>query len=797
MNGVRFGELPFLKEEWAVSVCAYSPDGGMLAVGGEKKVTSIYDTTTWNGAHQHLVEEGWSTCAAFSANSQQIVYGMSRGKVQLWNIVSKDAVMEMAGHTSWIRSVAFSPCGKQLASASDDKTVRLWNSETGECMFILEGHTAAVDDIAFSTDGKRLVSGSGKDGTIRVWDPETGEPIDCWKITRSEDSTLAFSADGQWAAVSLQDGRIQITNAVTGEPGAVLNNGTIAKCIAFSSNGQWIVTSSKDNTVRLWDISSGLLISSFSGHTHRIITCTFSPNCSHIVSTDYEGYVRLWEVDTSRAILDLDRPTSPVLTVAYSPDGRSILSGSDGQGVQQWDSKTGVPSPLPFKMADNISSFAFSPDGNQIATGHKDGTIRLQSHQADTTECTLLGHTCEVFPLVYSSCGRWIFSIGWKEARLWDLHTKEHPGVIARTDDVWWVAQKGRAMLITYCVALTPTYSPCGKWILSGSEDKTIRIWRFRTGEVSNWSCVAIVGGCSKGITCLSWNPVEALEFVTGCEDGSVRVWRITSHDDDDGGDMSVQMLWSNDVGLLCALDLTFEGAIGLSPRSQKLLVQRGAIEDLPPSKGQEAFAMSNHPRKQLNPQVLGSESLNSIVRIKKRNKFRISKSKSKNVNDGTPGDTQSAVLPPVIQKPKLQSSLQPSPPNRVQVVMNIFPDNVPKPVIKTKLPCLQERIESTEQLVYYTSLLLQDSLPSVPVPGDDVISDATLCLQEPTLDKAELDWLENIKKDPTRQDYLYWLLSQMVEAFVTDTTKGSLKVAEIVALGPVLQKEYYRKLLS
>ncbi|KAF9909580.1 hypothetical protein EC991_008405 [Linnemannia zychae] len=123
-------------------------------------------------------------------------------------------------------------------------------------------------------------------------------------------------------------------------------------------------------------------------------------------------------------------------------------------------------------------------------------------------------------------------------------------------------------------------YSPCGKWMVLGGIDGTIRIWRVRFGRVNSWSCVAVVVGCSQTIFSVAWNPAVTLEFVTGCGDGSLRVWRIGSHDYNDEGDVSVQMLWGNDVGLLCASNLTLKGAVGLSPLNQKLLLQRGAIGD-------------------------------------------------------------------------------------------------------------------------------------------------------------------------------------------------------------------------
>ncbi|KAF9899728.1 hypothetical protein EC991_008420, partial [Linnemannia zychae] len=510
------------------------------------------------------------------------------------------------------------------------------------------------------------------DGTIRVWAPKTGKLVACWKIPRKKHSPIAFSADGQWAAIALK-GKIQVTNAVTGESGQVLNNKSEVFYMAFSPNRQWIVTSSIDSILRLWDISSGLLISNFSGHNHVIYTCNFSPGGFQIASGDYECFVRLWEIDTSRAILDLDRPTGYGFSVTYSPDGRSILSHSNGQEVQEWDSRTGVFAPLQLKITANVSSLKLSPNCNQIAIGHGNGTIQVLSLQAEIAERILLGHTQGIHQLAYSPCGRWVVSIGWDGGRLWDLDTNEHPGVIVQPDSTEF---------ITRCVAFTPTgqillhtahgalslydprsqtpctalktlslyrfwfgpislgfspsgqevaiggdngavyfwnymsdnlciknkglkghddwvnsmaYSPCGNWILLGSKDMTVRIWRSKDDEVSCWSCVAVVTGFSDFVVSLAWSPVMALEFVTGCKDGTVRVWKIVSYDLASGEDVSVQLLWGNDVGVFCASNLTCTDAIGLNPVHHKLLVQRGAIGGSPPPGGYEMNGEEAH----------------------------------------------------------------------------------------------------------------------------------------------------------------------------------------------------------
>ena len=128
-----------------------------------------------------------------------------------------------------------------------------------------------------------------------------------------------------------------------------------------------------------------------------------------------------------------------------------------------------------------------------------------------------------------------------------------------------------------------------------------------------------------------------------------------------------------------------------------------------------------------------------------------------------------------------------------------IFPENVAKPAVKTVLPGLQERIERTDQLLYCNVLLLQDSFASSSLPRseENATDDSANAAQAPTLNRGEQKWLTKVKEDPVAQDHLLWLVTRMAETFVNDSTKDSTKVAEIVALGPVLQEEPYRKLLS
>ncbi|KAG9063869.1 hypothetical protein KI688_003983 [Linnemannia hyalina] len=139
--------------------------------------------------------------------------------------------------------------------------------------------------------------------------------------------------------------------------------------------------------------------------------------------------------------------------------------------------------------------------------------------------------------------------------------------------------------------------------------------------------------------------------------------------------------------------------------------------------------------------------------------------------------DIDDAVSATAVANLTLNNNNRPDP--RLEVFLWNYP-NFPKPAIRTELPQNLERIEKTEQLVYWCSLLLQRASSS------------------PSLTWAERKWLEEIDKDSTEQDRLLWIATRMVEEFVPNVaSRSSVEIAEVVSLGPILEKEPYRKLLS
>ncbi|KAG0308919.1 hypothetical protein BGZ97_013218 [Linnemannia gamsii] len=495
MDGVRFGELPYLVADDLTSACGYSPDGKLLAVSVWNGVVDIYETTAWSKVRKLRGHIGGSNDVSFSPDSQRIVTAGKDKTARVWEVAGNgEALLVLEGHTSSLFGTSFSPCGKKIASCSYDKTIRLWNAETGECHLLLEGHEGAVKSVRFSADGETLISGS-EDKTIRFWNAETGMAGAVWASPVGEVRCLAYSPDGRWVATGHQYGDALLWDTATGEPSANLYGHTHdLTSIVFSSSGQWLASSAVDRSVKLWDVSSGTLVATLNGHNGDVYKVAFAPNERQIASVGADMKVRLRDVNSSESLSSGLEAPSPqdqrvsIVALAYTPDGGVIFTIDDDLVVRRWDREAlaaggcGVGGGLYVSdlYTNDVEDMfflwcaAFSPDCRQIAASFDDGPIRMSSVQPDPDTppaMRMKGHLRAVTSMTYSSCGRWLISACLdKAARLWDLHEN---GSVSGQGGYVLVQLEESSPVDIECVA----FSPSGHQLAVGFSTGTLSLF--------------------------------------------------------------------------------------------------------------------------------------------------------------------------------------------------------------------------------------------------------------------------------------------------------------------------------
>jgi hypothetical protein len=108
---------------------AVSPDGRLLAVGGQEEGLRVWETTTGKERPEfrRSLKEGVSS-AAFSPDGRTLALGLEGGLISLLETVTGKERRRFKGSQSLsLFSVAFAPDGRTLASGGGDGTVLIWD----------------------------------------------------------------------------------------------------------------------------------------------------------------------------------------------------------------------------------------------------------------------------------------------------------------------------------------------------------------------------------------------------------------------------------------------------------------------------------------------------------------------------------------------------------------------------------------------------------------------------------------------------------------------------------------------
>lgn len=182
----------------------------------------------------------------------------------------------------------------------------------------------------------------------------------------------------------------------------------------------------------------------------------------------------LWGTDAA----DLES-AEPALrgSLSVAPNVQGTGSPSPALDLADWAKSLRLKAKLESPAA--ITALAISPQENLLATGGDDGVIRFWDPQAGQLLQSWTGHEGSIETLAISPDGTFLVSGGAdKTVRVWDLAALGDPA-LPSGDGVPRLQLQGHTELIN-SVAI----SPDGRWIASGSADRTIRLWQAEDGQL-------------------------------------------------------------------------------------------------------------------------------------------------------------------------------------------------------------------------------------------------------------------------------------------------------------------------
>ncbi len=205
-----------------------------------------------------------------------------------------------------------------------------------------------------------------------------------------------------------------------------------------------------------------------------------------------------------------------IFAVAFSPDGKQVLTGSADRTAILWDTATGKVIRQFVGHTDEVWSVAFSPDGKRVIAGCFDDTAflwdvatgeRIRQFKCDDRDIVRF--------VVFSPDGKYVVArtLNKSIALLWDVATGKE---IRR-----WSARNGDPEAINYTgPANSVAFSPDGRHVLTGHDDKIARLWDVATGkEVRRFT------GHKHGAVLSVAFSRDGKQVLTGSEDQTACLW--------------------------------------------------------------------------------------------------------------------------------------------------------------------------------------------------------------------------------------------------------------------------------
>ena len=503
-TGARVASLrpPGDELEAVGSVCAFSPDGSLLAAADQRGGVDLWRVAGWRPAGGLRATGKALTWIAFSLDGRRLVTANETSVAQVWDVATRAQLVALR-HAGAINSAVFDPDGRRVVTASSDRTAIVWDVATGREVFVLSGHAAAVQRAAFSPDGRQIVTAS-EDATAQLFDAETGIRVALRAGHRGPVRDAVFDPRGRLLATASLDGTVIVSTTEPAQRVTVLRGqGEDLWSVEFAGGGQHVITAGRDGQVAVWDRMTGKRLVAI---PDAGLIARASPDGRLLATAGDDSEIRLWEAMSGRARGRLRGHRGPVASIDWSPDGARLLSAGDDGTLRLWD----VARELELRSISAPGSEplfwgGFAPGGARAATTGADNAIRVWDLASGKEVASARDRDVRVGSAFDRTGARLASAALNRTAKVWHLDGNEaDTELVGHVGTVWQVV-----------------WSPDDHILATASYDGTARLWDAETGAL-----LAVLDHQGMRVTAVAFAP-DGASLLTGRSDGTALIWEL------------------------------------------------------------------------------------------------------------------------------------------------------------------------------------------------------------------------------------------------------------------------------
>jgi WD40 repeat protein len=346
---------------------AFSADGKLMLTRTKKELLVSDVMSLKLVARLPVAGDGSLAHAEFDDNQNiRTVVHSSTDTTKLWNVLSGKST------GAWYYDThILSPDKKSYAFTPNIEYATLRDVATGNVQQTFK--TFFYDHRGFSADGKTIWLSSDREKKTKAYDIASGK-----LLLKVDGRLLNFgtSFDGAkkyfftvGTSTALGTATIYVYETATGKRISTLE-GHSSRMRALipdpmNSNNKLVVYSKE---IRGWNTRDGKLLFELR-HDAQITSAIYSPDGSTIATASIDHKVKIWDSTTGQLLSTIRSDRSGISAdIAYRPDSKAILLWEAGNPATEWNVYTGEIIHR-FEGDRGVLTTAFSNDGRYLATG--------------------------------------------------------------------------------------------------------------------------------------------------------------------------------------------------------------------------------------------------------------------------------------------------------------------------------------------------------------------------------------------------------------------------------------------
>jgi WD40 repeat protein len=377
----------------------------------------------------------------------------------------------------------------------------------------------------------------------------------------------AIKTNPTLAARLARDARWQLPYAPPGLPahvervlgGCRLRHSDRVNALCYNPDGKTLATASRDGSVKLWDLASGRELASYRGLAELgppnpqevkddvLRASAIAWSSKNVIACGGYGEIHLLDPASLKVIKVLKGHTNTVRAIAFRPDGLRLASIGDDKTIRIWDVEKGEaalkiePAKAGANLVGRFEAISYAPKGDLIAVVNQDGKLAIYDVSGKDAKlkmaASVVGQAGTVYAVKYTPDGTGLYTGGETPTppRLTAAPAPDAPP--ANPMAAAAPAVRSFSGHTDRVAALDVT--PDGTLLVTGSADKTCRVWEANTGK-----SLKVFAAHGAEVAVLAIRP-DGKEVASADDAGIVRVWPLGAVDDHAVSGEAADVLWA------------------------------------------------------------------------------------------------------------------------------------------------------------------------------------------------------------------------------------------------------------